>query len=79
MVRIVFIAGEGTGREPAFTVESLERAEMEFVQTFGLSPELAAGLRRQLERNNVFAVEASLDETVAAMYCRVLLTSDGSI
>jgi hypothetical protein len=35
VVRIVFIAGEGTGREPAIRVKNLHTAEMEFVRTFG--------------------------------------------
>jgi hypothetical protein len=69
-VRIVFIAGDGTGKEPALTIKNLDTAELEFVQTFGLTPERAAGLRAQLERNNVFAVEATLDESVVAMFGR---------
>jgi hypothetical protein len=52
------------------STRTLVTAKMEFVQTFGLTPERAAGLRAQLERNKVFAVEASLDDAVAAMFRR---------
>jgi hypothetical protein len=67
-VRIVFLAGEGTGDEPAFTVNDLDTAEVEFVRTLGLPPERAAELRALLERNKVFCVEATLLDAVAAMF-----------
>lgn len=38
-VRIVFIAGDGPGKEPALTIKNLDIAELEFVQTFGLTPD----------------------------------------
>jgi hypothetical protein len=69
-VRMVFVAGEGTGDEPAFTVENLDTAEKEFVRTFGLTREHAAGLRGQLEHNKVFCVAVTLDDTIAPMFCR---------
>jgi hypothetical protein len=69
-VRIAFQAGEGSGDEPIFAVKNLDTAETEFVRTLGLSPERAANLRRQLERNKVFCVKVTLDDTVAPMFCR---------
>jgi len=74
-VRIVFIACDGSGEEPAFTATNLSTAESMFARKFGLTPERSAGLRAQLERNTVFAVEASLDETFAAMFLPGIATS----
>jgi hypothetical protein len=69
-VRIVFQVGEGSGDEPIFSVKNLDTAEREFVRTLGLLPERAANLRAQLERNKVFCVQVTLDDTVAPMFCR---------
>ena len=69
-VRIVFQVGEGSGHEPIFAVKNLDTAEREFVCRLGLPPERAANLRAQLERNKVFCVQVTLDDTVAPMFCR---------
>jgi hypothetical protein len=69
-VRIVFHVGERNGNEPIISVKNLDTAEREFVRTLGLSPERAANLRAQLERNKVFCVQVTLDDTVAPMFCR---------
>jgi hypothetical protein len=69
-VRIVFQVGEGSRDEPIFAVKNLDTAEREFIRTLGLTPERAANLRAQLERNRVFCVQVTLDDTVAPMFCR---------
>jgi hypothetical protein len=69
-VPIVFHVGERSGDEPIFSVKNLETAEREFVRTVGLSPERAANLRAQLERNKVFCVQVTLNDTVAPMFRR---------
>jgi len=70
VVRIVFIAGEGTGKESAFTVKNLDTAEKVFVRTLGLAPERAAALRAQLERNKVFCIQMCLDDANALIVYR---------
>jgi hypothetical protein len=39
---MVFMAGEGTGDEPALTIKNLDNAELAFIQTFDLTPKRAA-------------------------------------
>jgi hypothetical protein len=67
-VRIVFIAHTGGGNECPITAKSLNVAEMDFVRTCGLTPERAAALRAELDRNKVVSVETSVDATIAAMF-----------
>jgi hypothetical protein len=67
-VRIAFIAHTGGGNECPITAKSLNVAEMDFVRTCSLSPERAAALRAELERNKTVSVETSVDATIAAMF-----------
>ena len=69
-VRMIFHVGERSGDEPIFSAKNLDTAAREFVRTFGLSPERAANLRAQLERNKVFCVQVTLDDTAAPMFYR---------
>jgi hypothetical protein len=63
----VFIASVGGGNETPFTAKDLDAAEVVF-QTCGLTPERAAALRAELERNKVVSVETSMDDAVAAKF-----------
>ena len=67
-VRIVFIAHTGGGNEAPLTVKNLDAAEIDFVKMCGLTPERAAELRAELDRNKVIAVETSGDAAVAAKF-----------
>jgi hypothetical protein len=67
-VRIVFFAHTGGGNEAPLTVKDLDTAEMDFVRACGLSPERAAALRAELDRNKTVSVETSVDATIAAMF-----------
>ena len=67
-VRMIFIADGSSGNELAIEVKDLDTAELDFVLTFGLTTELAAALRRGLERNKVFCLGTSLNEAIAAMF-----------
>jgi hypothetical protein len=66
-VRIIFIAGVGDGNESPLTAIDLDAAEIVF-QTCGLTPERAAALRAELERNKVISVETSVDDAVAEKF-----------
>ena len=66
-VRIVFIAHTGGGNESPLTSKNLDTAEIDFV-TYGLTPERAAALRTELERNKVVSVETSIYDAVAAKF-----------
>jgi hypothetical protein len=67
-VRIVFIAHTGGGNEAPLTVKNLDTAEIDFVRVCGLTPERAAALRAELDRNKTVSVETSVDATIAAMF-----------
>jgi hypothetical protein len=67
-VRIVFFAHTGGGNEAPLPVKDLDTAEMDFVRACGLSPERAAALRAELDRNKVVRVETSIDAVVAAKF-----------
>ncbi len=67
-MRIVFIAHVGSGNECPITAKNLEAAEIDFVRTCGLTPERAAALREQLDRNKVVSVETSLDTAIAVKF-----------
>ena len=67
-VRMVFIAHTGSGNECPITAKSLDSAETDFVRTCGLTPERAAELRIELDRNKVVSGETSIDDAVAAMF-----------
>jgi len=67
-VRMVFIAHTGGGYESPITATNLDAAEHDFVRTCGLTPERAAALRAELERNKGFSVETSIDATIAAKF-----------
>jgi hypothetical protein len=66
-VRIVFIASVGVGNETPFTAKNLDTAETVFM-TCGLTPERAAALRAELDRNKVVSVETSMDDAVATKF-----------
>jgi hypothetical protein len=68
-VRIVFIAHTGGGNECPVTARNLNGAEIIFL-TCGLTPERAAALRAELERNKGVGVETTMDESVAAKFRR---------
>ena len=69
-VRIIFVPHDGGGNEAPFIVKNLTTAEKEFVSTFGVTPVGAAWIRAEVERNKSFCIHVSLDETIAAMFCR---------
>lgn len=69
-VRMVFIASLGGGNEAPITAKNLDTAELDFVRTFGLTPERTAALRSELQRNKVFSVETCIDDEVAAQFRR---------
>jgi hypothetical protein len=69
VVRIVFIPIVGGGTETPLTAKDLDAAEIVFM-TCGLTPERAAALRTELERNKVVSVETSIDEAVAVKFRR---------
>jgi len=50
------------------TAKNLDAAEVDFVRTCGLTPERAAALRAELDRNKVVSVETSIDAAVAAKF-----------
>ena len=64
-VRLVFLANIEGGNEASLTVKDLDAAEVLFI-TCGLTPERAAVLRAELERNKVCSVQTSIDDAVAA-------------
>ena len=66
-VRLVFLADIGGGNESPVTAKDLDAAEVLFM-TCGLSPELAAALRNEVERNKVASVDTSVDEEIAAKF-----------
>jgi hypothetical protein len=65
---MVFIASVGGGNECPITAKNLDAAEMDFVSPCGLTPERAATLRSELDRNKVVSVETSIDDAVAAKF-----------
>ena len=67
-VRMVFIASVGGGNEAPLTVKNLDAAEMDFVRACGQTPERAAALRTELDRNKVVSAETSIDAAVAAKF-----------
>jgi hypothetical protein len=68
-VRLVFIAHVGGGNECPIAAKDLDTAEIDFVRTCGLTPERAAALRAELDRNKVVSVETSINAAVAAKFC----------
>jgi hypothetical protein len=66
-VRIVFLASVGGGNETPFTAKDLDAAEVVFM-TCGLTPERAAALRADLERNKAVSVETSIEDAVAKKF-----------
>jgi hypothetical protein len=67
-VRIAFIAHTGGGNECPITAKNLDAAEIDFVKTCSLSPERAAALRTELDRNKVVSAETSIDAAIAAKF-----------
>jgi hypothetical protein len=66
-VRLEFLADIGGGNESPVTARDLDAAEVLFM-TCGISAELAAALRNEVERNKVASVETSVDEEIAAKF-----------
>jgi hypothetical protein len=67
-VRMVFIASIGGGHEAPLTAKNLDTAELDFVRMCGLTPERAAALRTELERNKGFSVETIIEAAIAAKF-----------
>jgi hypothetical protein len=66
-VRLVFLASIGGGNTSPVTTKDLDAAEVLFM-TCGLSAELAAALRNEVERNKVASVDTSIDEKTAQKF-----------
>jgi hypothetical protein len=66
-VRLVFLPNVPLGNASPVQAKDLDAAEVLFM-TCGLSAELAAALRNEVERNKVASVETSVDEEVAAKF-----------
>jgi hypothetical protein len=66
-VRLVFLPTVPLGNACPVRSKDLDAAEALFVEC-GLSAELAAALRNELERHKVASVETSVDEEVAAKF-----------
>jgi hypothetical protein len=65
---MIFIESVGSGNETPLTAKNLDAAAIDFVSTCGLTPERAAALRAELERNKVPSVETSIDDAIAAKF-----------
>jgi hypothetical protein len=66
-VRLVFLPSVPLATASPVQAKNLDAAEALFVAC-GLSPEFAAALRNEVERNKVASVETSVDEEVAAKF-----------
>jgi hypothetical protein len=66
-VRLVFLPCSGDGNASPVKANGLDAAEALFI-TCGLSPELVASLRYEVNRNKVASVETSVEEDVAAKF-----------
>jgi hypothetical protein len=67
-VRIVFLQHVGDGYERPRIAKNLVIAEGEFMNTLGLTPDKAAELRAQLERDKMVDAVISIDAEVAATF-----------
>ncbi len=65
---MVFIAHTNGGNEAPLTAKNVDAAEMDFVRTCGLTPQRAAALRTEVDRNKVVSVETSIDDAVKAKF-----------
>ena len=72
-VRLVFLADIGGGNECPVTAKNLDEAEALFV-TCGLSEELAAALRNEVERKKVASLDMVVDEEIAAKFRNTIPT-----
>ena len=66
-VRLVFLPSEPLANASPVQTKDLDTAEALFVE-YGLSAELAAALRNEVERNKVASVETSVDEEIGAKF-----------
>jgi hypothetical protein len=66
-VRLVFLADIGGGNESPITAKDLDEAEALFM-TCGISAELAAALRNEVQRNKVASLNISIDENTAQRF-----------
>jgi hypothetical protein len=66
-VRLVFLADTGGGNESPVTAKDLDAAEVLFM-TCGLTPERAAALREEVQRNKVASMDMVVDEEIAAKF-----------
>jgi hypothetical protein len=66
-VRLVFLADIGGGNESPVNAKDLDAAEVLFM-TSGLTPERAAALRNEVERNKVANMDMVVDEEIAAKF-----------
>ena len=67
-VRMVFIAQTIGGNEAPITAKNPDTAELDFTRTCGLTPERAAALQSELERNKVASAETNIDEAIEAKF-----------
>jgi len=67
MVRMVFLPHTGDGNASPLTAKDLDAAEVLFI-TCGLTPERAAALRAEVNRNEVASVDTSVDVRIAAKF-----------
>jgi hypothetical protein len=75
-VRMVFLASVGGGFEKPQMANNLDIAEGEFANTLGLTPERAAELRAQLEREKVADAVIGIDAEVASTFRNQPLRKD---
>jgi hypothetical protein len=75
-VRIVFLQHVGDGHERPQTAKNLVIAEGEFMNTLGLTPDKAAGLRAQLERDKMADAVISVDVEAASTFRNQPLRKD---
>jgi hypothetical protein len=73
---MVFLQHIGGGYELPHTAKNLGTAEEEFIYTLGLTPDKAAALRAQLERDKMADAVISLDAGVAATFRNQPLCKD---
>ena len=66
-VRLVFLPDKDAGYESPIKVDGLDAAEVLFMAC-GLTPERAAALRDEVQRNKVASVDTSIDEAIVAKF-----------
>lgn len=67
-VRMVFLPRVGDRNASPLIAKNLDEAELDFINTCGLTIERAAALRAEVTRNGVATVETSIDEGMVAKF-----------